>query len=223
MSVAPQLDPLEPSPLASARLHRKLTVEEAARRAGVAAEQIEWLEAGRVYRFPTADDALLAAVLYAASLGVGADEARRLARLPVAAAPERSSRRKVVGLGVAVVLLAALAVALAGAFGGDAKRPAATKGKPLPAPWKLTVDVLNGGGDIYYTRALASKIGAFGYKIRRVAKADRFDYPNNVVYFEPGGEAVGRRLAASLGVDALPLPGGTNPRRLVVIAGRPRL
>lgn len=224
MSVAPQLDPHEPSPLASARLHRKLTVEEAARRAGVAAEQIEWLEAGRVYRFPTADDALLAAVLYAASLGIGAGEARRLARLPVEAAPERSSRRKVVGLGAAVVLLAALAVALVGVLGGDTKRhAAATSGKSLPAPWKLTVDVLNGGGDIYYTRALASKIGAFGYKIRRVAKADRFDYPNNVVYFEPGGEAVGRRLAAALGVDALPLPGGTNPRRLVVIAGRPRL
>jgi transcriptional regulator with XRE-family HTH domain len=149
MSVAPQLDPLEPSPLASARLHRKLTVEEAARRAGVTADQIEWLEAGRVYRFPTADDALLAAVLYAASLGIDADEARRLARLPVEPRPERSSRRKVVGAGAGIVLLAALAVALLGAFGGDAKRHPASTGAPLlPAPWKLTVDVLNGGGDI---------------------------------------------------------------------------
>ena len=141
MSVAPQLDPLEPSPLASARIHRKLTIEEAARRAGVTAEQIEWLEAGRVYRFPSSDDALLAAVLYAVSLGIDADEARRLARLPVEPRPEGASRRKVVGAGVGIVLLAALAVALLGAFGGDAK----------------------------------------------------------------------------------PLPGGTNPRRLVVIAGRPRL
>jgi transcriptional regulator with XRE-family HTH domain len=222
MSVAPQLEPLEQSPLASARLHRKLTVEEAARRAGVAPEQIEWLEEGRVYRFPTADDALLAAVLYAASIGIGPDEARRLARLPVEPRPERSSRGKVIGAGAAVVVLAALAVALLGAFGGDTKRHTAS-GAPLPPPWKLTVDVLNGGGDIYYTRALASKVGALGYKIRRVAKADRFDYPNNVVYFEPGGDALGRRLAEQLGVEARPLPGGSDPRRLVVIAGRPRL
>jgi transcriptional regulator with XRE-family HTH domain len=222
MSVAPQLDPLEASPLAGARLHRKLTVEEAARRAGVSPEQIEWLEAGRVYRVPSVDDALLAAVLYATSLGIDADEARRLARLPVEAPPERYSRGRIATAGAGILLLAALAVALLGAFGGDAKRHAHAR-PPLPAPWKLNVDVLNGGGDIYYTRALASKIGALGYKIHRVARADRFDYPDNVVYFEPGGEAIGRRLAAQLGVDARPLPGGTNPRRLVVIAGRPRL
>jgi hypothetical protein len=125
--------------------------------------------------------------------------------------------------GANVALLAALAVALLGAFGGDAKKHHAGAAAPLPPPWKLTVDVLNGGGDIYYTRQLADKIGALGYKIHRVTKANRFDYPDNVVYFEPGGEGVGRRLAEQLGVDARPLPGGTNPRRLVVIAGRPRL
>ena len=222
MSVAPLLDPSELSPLATARLHRKLTVDEAARRAGVTPEQIEWLEAGRVYRFPNADDALLAAVLYATSLGIDADEARRLARLPVQPRPDRYPRNRIVGAAAAVALLAALAVALLGRFGGETNRhaePAAS----LPPPWRLTVDVLNGGGDIYYTRALASKIGALGYKIRRVARADRFDYPSNVVYFEPGGEALGRRLADQLGVEARPLPGGSNPRRLVVIAGRPRL
>ena len=58
MSVVAQLEQQESSPLASARLHRKLTVEEAARRAGLTADQIEWLEEGRVYRFPSADDAL---------------------------------------------------------------------------------------------------------------------------------------------------------------------
>jgi hypothetical protein len=116
-------------------------------------------------------------------------------------------------------LLVALALALVGGFGGDAKkREVATVAIP---PWKLSVDVLNGGGDIYYTRTLASKIGALGYKIKRVAKANRFDYPQTAVYFEPGGEAFGRRLADALGVDARPLPGGTDPRRLVVIAGKP--
>jgi hypothetical protein len=56
-----------------------------------------------------------------------------------------------------------------------------------------------------------------------VAKASRFDYPDTAVYFEPGGEAYGRRLAEQLGVEARPLPGGSNPRRLVVIAGPPRV
>ena len=62
MAVAPQLDQPEPSPLATARLQRKLTIEEAAHRAGLSPEQLQWLEEGRVYRFPSADDALVAAV-----------------------------------------------------------------------------------------------------------------------------------------------------------------
>jgi hypothetical protein len=93
----------------------------------------------------------------------------------------------------------------------------------LPPTWRLSVDVLNGGGDIYYTRALASKIGALGYKIRRVTKANRFDYPDTAVYFEPGGDAYGARLGHQLGVEVKPLPGGSNPRRLVVIAGPPHV
>ena len=118
------------------------------------------------------------------------------------------------------MLLIVLAITLAGAFGGDAKHRNANTTIP---PYKLTVDVLNGGGDIYYTRALASKIGAFGYKIKRVTKANRFDYRQTVVYFEPGGEAFGNRLAKQLCVEARPLPGGTDPRRLVVIAGPPQV
>jgi transcriptional regulator with XRE-family HTH domain len=229
MSAAPQLDPLEPSPLASARLQRKLTVDEAARRAGISPEQIRWLEEGRVYRFPVADDALIAVVLYATALGIEQDEARALARLPVEPKPPRFSRTRIVTAAAAIVLLAALGVVLLGGFGessrglggrsGTRARPA----RPLPPTWKLSVDVLNGGGDIYYTRALASKIGGLGYKIRRVTKANRFDYPNTAVYFEPGGDAYGARLASQLGVEAKPLPGGSNPRRLVVIVGPPRV
>jgi transcriptional regulator with XRE-family HTH domain len=219
VSVAPQLDPQEPSPLASARLRRKLTISEAARRAGLTEEQLEWLEEGRVYRFPTADDALVAVILYATALGIGEDEARKLARLPVDPKPDRYSRSRLAGAAAAAVLLIALAITLLGAFGGDAKKHTA----PLPPSWKLTVDVLNGGGDIYYTRALASKIGGLGYKIKRVAKANRFDYPETAVYYEPGGEPYGARLAKQLGVEARPLPGGKNPHRLVVIAGPPQV
>src|SRR2546428_13893734 len=87
MSVAPQLEQQDPSPLASARLQRKLTVDEAARRAGLTSDQIEWLEEGSVYRFPNADDAPAAVVLYPAGPGDHQAEARRLAPLAVPARP----------------------------------------------------------------------------------------------------------------------------------------
>lgn len=220
MTVAPQLYPQELSPLASARLQRKLTIEEAARRVGLTPEQIEWLEAGRVYRFPSADDALFAVVVYATGLGIQQDEARALARLPVDPRPTRFPQSRIVGAGAGAMLLIALVIALVSGFGGDAnKRPTA----PLPPTFKLSVDVLNGGGDIYYTRALASKIGGLGYKIKRVSKANRFDYPDTVVYYEPGGAAYAARLAKQLGVESRPLPGGSIPTRLVVIAGPPRV
>ena len=220
MSVAPQLQSQEPSPLASARLQRKLTVDEAALRAGLTPEQVEWLEEGRVYRFPNPDDALVSVVLYAAALGIDQDEARGLARLPVQPRPDRYSRTRIVSAVGGLAVLAALAAALLAGVGGGAKK---AQPKVLPPTWKLKVDVLNGGGDIYYTRALASKIGALGYKIERVAKANRFDYRNTAVYFEPGGEAYAARLAKQLCVEPRPLPGGTNARRLVVIAGPPQI
>ncbi len=228
MSAAPQLDRLEPSPLASARLQRKLTIDEAARRAGLSPEQIQWLEEGRVYRFPFADDALIAVVLYATALSIEHDEARALARLPVEPKPDRFPRARIVSAAAAVVVLAALGVALLGGFGGSSRARSVvgvslSPSQPLPPTWKLSVDVLNGGGDIYYTRALASKVGALGYKIRRVTKASRFDYPDTAVYFEPRGDSYGARLAHQLGVQAKPLPGGSNPRRLVVIVGPPRV
>ena len=66
---------LDESPLARARVHRQLTVEEAARRAEIAPEEVQWLEEGRLYRFPTADRALLATLLYATALGIEHREA----------------------------------------------------------------------------------------------------------------------------------------------------
>src|SRR5215218_9520819 len=85
------VQPLEPtgeeSPLARARLHRRLTLEETARRAGLSVDQARWLEEGRVYRFPTPDDALVATLLYGTALGIEHREARELAGLPVSALP----------------------------------------------------------------------------------------------------------------------------------------
>src|SRR5256886_11246279 len=150
MSVVAQVEQQEPSPLASARLQRKLTIDEAARRAGLTADQIEWLEERRVYRFPSADDALVAVVLYATALGIDQDEARGLARLPVQPRPQRHPRSRIVSVAAGSLVLVALAVTLPGGFGGDAKkRNLATTA--LPPPWQSSVDVLNGGGGSYYT------------------------------------------------------------------------
>src|SRR2546429_4937449 len=114
MSVVRQVGQQEPSPLASARLQRKLTIDEAARRAGLTADQIEWLEEGRVYRFPSANDALVAVVLYATALGIDQDEARGLARLPVQPRPERYPRTRIISVAAGGVL------------------PSAPPGPPLP-------------------------------------------------------------------------------------------
>ena|SRR5437660_6507053 len=207
------------SALAALRLQRKLTVDEAAKRAALWPDQVEWLEEGRLYRFPSSEAAVLALLRYATSLGVDHREARRLSGLPVEPPPRRPFGRWIAA-GAAAVLLAVLATALAFALGG-AGSPAG-KAATLPPPWRVPVDVLNGGGDINFTRQLASKVGSFGYRIEHVTRAGRFDYRGTVVYFEPGGEALARRLSSQLGCGTVsPLPGGKNPRRLVVIAGPP--
>ena len=125
----------------------------------------------------------------------------------------------------AAALVTVLALALVGALGRNEGRSSAAErtAAALPPPWKIAVDVLNGGGDINYTRTLASRIGSFGYRIEHLTKANRFDYRETAVYFEPGGAALARRLASQLGCSTTsPLPGGRNPRRLVVIVGPPR-
>jgi hypothetical protein len=116
------------------------------------------------------------------------------------------------------VLLTALLLA----FGRGSTTPTSKAQRSLPPPWRYTVAVLNGGGDINYTRQLASRVGSFGYHLGQVTRANRFGYKQTVVYFEPGGEAAAQRLAAQLGCGTTsPLPGGSDPRRLVVIAGPP--
>ena len=115
---------------------------------------------------------------------------------------------------------ASLGITSSGLGAGSAVVAASEPG--LAPPWKISVDVLNGSGDINYTRQVASRIGSMGYLIARVARADRFDYPRTAVYFEPGSQGIGVRLARQLGVGAQTLPPGTQPRKLVVIVGPPR-
>jgi hypothetical protein len=211
----------QPSPLARARAKRQLTVDAAARRAGLTSEEVGWIEDGRLYRFGTSENATLALLLYATALDISRREARTLGGLPLLE-PTSKNRLRVLG-GIAAT---ALAVALVFALPQTIRRTGAGSGdaaaRNLPAPWKVSVDVLNGGGDITYTRRVADRIGSMAYQIKRVSRADRFDYPETAVYFPPGGGAIGQRLAEQLAVPARPLPAGKNPRRLVVIAGRPR-
>ena len=221
-AAALELRQSEPSVLARARVHRQLTVEEAAKRAGLTAEEVTWIEDGRLYRFGPSEKATIALLLYATALGIGRREARRLAGLPVLA-PNRKNRLAVLGGLAATTLAVALTFAVPHVLSGREDRTTATAGaQNLPAPWKISVDVLNGGGDITYTRRVADRVGSMAYQIKRVARAGRFDYPETAVYFPPGAEAIGTRLAEQLGVKARPLPGGTNKRRLVLIVGARR-
>ena len=209
------------SPLTTLRLQRKLTIEEAAKRAALWPEQVEWLEEGKLYRFAGQDTAVLALLRYATALGIDHREARRLSGMPVEPPAHRPIGRWIAA-GAATAVVVAVTLTFAVGLGG---KTAASKraGAALPQPWKLSVDVLNGSGDINYTRRVASRVGSYGYRIQHVTKANRFDYRETAVYYEPGGAAVAERLASQIGCGTpKPLPGGSNPRRLVVIVGPAR-
>jgi transcriptional regulator with XRE-family HTH domain len=208
----------EPSALARARLQRQLTPEDAARRAGLTPDEVEWLEEGRLYRFRSSERATIALLLYATSLGIDRREARRLAGLPIAPVASNPRGRLAVACALGATALAVLLAVVVPPRLGDGGSSAAAD-RSLPPPWRISVEVLNGSGDITYTRRVADRIGSFAYQIKKVRRAGRFDYPETSVYFPPGGEKIGRRLAEQLGVTARPLPGGKNPRRLVVIVG----
>jgi transcriptional regulator with XRE-family HTH domain len=206
------------SPLTTVRLQRKFTVEEAAKRAALWPEQVEWLEEGRLYRFPGNEAAVMALLRYATALGIDHREARRLSGMPV----EPPARRPVgrwIAAGAATALVVAVTLTFLVGIGGNTTS-AARRAAALPPPWKVSVDVLNGSGDINYTRRVASRVGSYGYRIQHVTKANRFDYRETAVYFEPGGATLAERLAAQIGdVQTRPLPAGSNPSRLVVIVG----
>jgi transcriptional regulator with XRE-family HTH domain len=223
MELVQQVEPSgDESPLAKARLQRQLTVEETARRAGLSPEEVRWLEEGRVYRFPSSDDALLGALLYATALGIDAAEARRLAGLPAPPGliQRRPAARYLVLGGVLVVLAIVLAAIFIPQEGG--RKSGRSQTAVLPPPWRVPVTVLNGSGDMVYTRHVADRVLSFAYSVKRVGRADSFSYPQTAVYFPPRCEGLGVRLAKQLGVAAKPLPGGAGPCQLYVIVGPQR-
>ena len=115
MELATALD-RKRSRLAQARLARQLPVREAAAKAGLTEDEVAWLEEGRVYRFRTPDDALLALTLYTTALEIDHWEARQLAGLPVGPRPFRANPRK------RLAVLGAAAAAAAGAVVSTTRR-----------------------------------------------------------------------------------------------------
>jgi hypothetical protein len=161
----------------------------------------------------------MALLVYATALGIDNAEARRLAGLSVPLRVRYPLGRVLGVVAVAILFAIVLATLVPGLdVGSSAKKPAATTA-PLAPPWRVSVDVLNGSGGMACTRRLADRIGALGYRIQHVAHANRLDYRQTAIYFEPRGDRIADRLAGALRVSSKPLPGGSNPRRLVVIVG----
>src|ERR687897_1395466 len=212
------------SALAAARLHRRLTVEEAAKRAGLHPDQVAWLEEGRVYRFPSTDHAIEATLMLAAALEIGNREARELAGLPVLPRPlDVNPAARLIGVAaLSAAVMAFVAFVLVPAVAGKpapAVDPVVAQAATLPKPWKIQVEVLNGAGDINWTRQVGSRVQSLAYTVKKVGRADRFDYPLSSVYYSPGGRLIAIRLARQLGFVTRPLPGGVTANRLVVIVG----
>src|SRR3954468_18459309 len=155
--------PAQTSPLTTLRLQRKLTIEEAAKRAALWPEQVEWLEEGKLYRFQRHDTAVLALLRYATSLGIDHREARRLSGMP-GEPPARRPVGRWIAAGTALALVLATTLVLTIGLGGGSGSSAAQKAATPPPPGEGSADVLNGGGDINYPRVVASRIGSFGYR-----------------------------------------------------------
>lgn len=221
--------------LGIARSRRNLTIDEAARRAGLSREAVEALEQSRLYRFPSLQEAVDAAVLYSTALGISKDEARRLAGLPIRERLRTSF--SAAGLIAPLALAGAIAtlvwfVILPRFDGSEVADPAAGAGAsgevllpapallaPLPERSEIRVDVLNGSSAGGAARRLADRVAGLAYSVGDVENAPRSDYPETRVYFTPGAGAVAERLGRELGVATQELPGGDQPRRLTVIVG----
>jgi len=209
---------------ATARLRRQLSREQVAQRSGITAEQVSWLEEGRVYAFRNPEDALAAALLLASGLEIDNHEARELADLPVLPRPIERNPRGRLAAAAALIIVGIAAAAMLGYSLRGSPAQVLTSGNSkttLPAAWKVKVVVENGGGDINYTRRVASRIGSLGYQVTSVKRASRFNYKRTTIFYSSigKGKELGKRLADELKADLLPLPSGNDPLHLLVIVG----
>jgi hypothetical protein len=214
------------SPFGAARLSRRLTLEQAAARAHMDVDAVKSLEDNCIYRFGSNADAIAAALVYAASLRISEREARRIAGLPATPRLDPwSFRRTLAALSflltcTALVWFVArpeLFPATPAAAAAGPARPAAVA---LPERWQIEVDVYNGTSIGNAAAGMANQIAGLAYRMGLVGDAKQKNYARTLVYYPPGGEAIAKRLAGELGVGTAALPGGDNPRRLVVIVGR---
>ena len=215
----------EPSPLGAARVRRRLTVDEVAARAQLDPRDVTALEEGRIYRFRSVQAAMSAALVYATWLGIDEREARRLAGLPVGRrlVEAWSLRRWLAALAFAAALLTLVWFGVRPELTPRAERAtqavAAVADAELPQPWEIEVHVFNGTRRANAATRVANEIAGLAYRIGNVGNAGRSDYRDTRVYYPPGGQAIADRLARDLGVRTAALPGGKNPRRLIVIVG----
>lgn len=213
------------SPLGAARLRRRLTLEEAAARARLEIDQVKSLEENCMYRFGSNADALAAALVYATALRISEREARQIAGLPVASRlVETWSLRRTMAVAAFIAAAATLLwFGIRPEFAHEsAATPASLSSAPaavLPEPWEIQVDVYNGTGAGNAAAGMANRIAGLAYGVGKVGDAQRSDYKKTLVYYPPGGEEIGSRLAKELGVGTAALPGGDDPKRLVVIVG----
>lgn len=216
------------SPLGAARLRRRLTVEEAAARAGMKIDEVKSLEENRMYRFGSSANALAAALVYATALGISQREAREMAGLPVASGLLRTNRRRrAAALTVFTVMCLLLGWFVARPQLAPSGEPATAitphaQAESLSPHWEIQVDVYNGTGVGNAAAGLANEVAGLAYRIGTVQDARRKDYLETLVYYPPGAEEIARRLAREVGIGVTALPGGDDPRRLVVIVGRKR-
>jgi transcriptional regulator with XRE-family HTH domain len=226
VAAPPAAEP-ESSLLAAARVRRRLTVEEAAVRTGLPPEEIRSLEEGRIYRFPSVNDALAATLVYANALGITEREVRGLVGRDGGLGRSRS-RRRLAALAAFLLAVGALAAFLAVPELRDAVTPAppapsAEAEQPLPPPWEIRVDVFNGTELANAATLMANEIaGPLAYRLGTVENAERLDYVQTRVYYPPGSHEIAERLADDLGVQTTALPTGDDASRLVVIVGLDR-
>jgi len=192
-------------------------------------DQVKSLEENCMYRFGSNADALAAALVYATALGISEREARQIAGLPVTSrlVDPWSLRRSM----AICAFLAAVGTLFWFGFRPElgsetnAAAPPAAGQTPvdpttvLPDPWEIQVDVYNGTGAGNAAASMANRVAGLAYQIGKVGNAKREDYRKTLVYYPPGGQAIGLRLAQQLGIGTAALPGGENPNRLVVIVG----
>ena len=213
--------PAQTSPLTSLRLQRKLTVEEAAKRAALWPEQVEWLEEGKLYRFQGQRHRRARAAALrdlardrpprgAPALGDAGRAARATPGRPLARR-RRGARGRRRGH---------VRRSRSGSAAATAPRPRSSTARPCRRRGRSRSTCSTAAATSTTRAGWRASVGSFGYRIQHVTRANRFDYKQTRSTSSPaapGSPSAWPRSSAASPMH--PLPGGTNKRRLVVIVG----